>query len=591
MAADNDADLGDVPELPADPDAEVEPAPGNRQTTDPGHPAPATRRKGGGELFLVLVFGFGTAAGLLLAFVGAGFVEQSGALILTVFLSALVVAGLFGGLVFLFRRPILRRLFGVAETQVEMFADPLTRVARGALDRDAAGATQAARDLVALALARYSWLSARRWIITSLTALIAAMAALAGTALLFRQNTLLQTQNDLLTQQNAKVEAQTALLSQDVQLAEAARNAQLAVEITAIAAEMGKAATRAAEEIAKATAVAGAIANPVDTLRTRVDPVTGLDRTLMVRIVSISRALRPYRFLDQGLRAGDDDDRLRVALLGRRGDLPKAYDRLATKYSWLEEDAAVRLIDRPASPERGQLLQVLLTGGLRDLGVLGFLGLDLTFALFRDGEIADFTAQGTPLAYADLTGTFIRESDLGGAILDNARFRDAKIDDTTFATVGADRVRPPYTAAQAPLTTFLRGADFGGAVLQNVDFDGADLIAARFAGAVLAGVSFRDSLLSASDLRGAVVLSADFTGADLRSADFDGAVLFGPDPLQALSAEGERFAAEKYRADPVPTGEIAARPDVVRYLSAADVASVTGGQPAFRLTRVAPFDD
>jgi len=107
-----------------------------------------------GPVFSVLIFGFGAAAGILLAFVGAGFVQDSGQIVVTVFLSALVIVGLLGLLLFLFRRPILRRLFGYAETQVELFADPLARVADGALQRDPRAATEAARDLVALGLDR-----------------------------------------------------------------------------------------------------------------------------------------------------------------------------------------------------------------------------------------------------------------------------------------------------------------------------------------------------------------------------------------------------------------------------------------------------
>lgn len=61
----------------------------------------------------------------------------------------------------------------------------------GAVQRDPTAAVAAARELVQLAPARYSWVTARRWIVASLTALIAAMAELAGTALLFKQNQLL----------------------------------------------------------------------------------------------------------------------------------------------------------------------------------------------------------------------------------------------------------------------------------------------------------------------------------------------------------------------------------------------------------------
>jgi uncharacterized protein YjbI with pentapeptide repeats len=570
---------------------EVEGEPDQPKSAPPRGPGAQPRRgSAGSSLFLLLVFGFGAAAGLLLAFVGAGLIAESGALILTVFLSALVVVGVLGGLVFLFRKAILRSLFGVAETQVELFADPLTRVAQGALARDAPAATQAARDLVALAFARYSWLSARRWIITSLTALIAAMAALAGTALLFRQNALLQAQNDLLTQQNTKVEAQTILASQGVQLAEAARNAQLAVEITAIAAEMGKAADTAADR-AEAAATTGATVAPLPALVNIVDPTSGLDRALMLRIVSISRALRPYRFLDLGLRPGDDSDRMRVAMLGRRADLPRTYARLAAARGWAEDDGANRLIDRPASPERGQLLQVLLSGGIVDFNALNLFGLDLSFALLQNGELKQITATRTQLSYADLTGSYIVACDLGGSVFDNTRFRQTVIQGTTFAEVGPDRIRPPFRAKDAPISTPMHGADFGGAFLQDVDFTSAQLLAAHFDRAVLAGVNFRGTTLSAADMRGAVILRADFAGADLRSVDFDGAILFGADPLGQLASTTERFAADRYTAAPATMDEVMESLGATNQLTSDDVARITGGQTAFRITRVKPFDD
>ncbi|MFN0114703.1 MAG: pentapeptide repeat-containing protein [Paracoccaceae bacterium] len=560
--------------------------------------APANPRGGPGALFLFLVFGFGAAAGLLLAVVGTGLLAESGSLILTALLSALVVLAAAGGLVLAFRGPILRRLFGVAETQVEMFADPLQRAAAAALARDAGSATHAARDLVALALARYAWLSARRWIITSLTALIAAMAALAGTALLFKQNTLIETQtrllaaqNELLTQQNAKVEAQTALLSQDVQLAEAQRNAALSVEMTTIAAEIGKAAERAARRFEADAAAAGETIDPLSDLTYIIDPVTGLDRALMLRIVSVSRAARPYRFLDTGLSPDDPDDRMRVAMEGRREDLPGTWARMADATGWTPTDTQNRLIDRLSSPERGQLLQILFSGGLRNLEALNQLGLDLNFAQLQDSLIGLVTAGGAQLSYADFTGTHIRSSDFGGAFLDNARFRRTFIADTTFAILGSDRMRPPYRADDAPMPSSLVGADFRDAFLRRVDFSGATLMASRFDGAVIAGVDFGKTSLGASSLRGAVILKADFTGADLRSVDFDGAILFGADPLAALAASAERFVADRFTATPVGMDAVMRLRSVSVQLTEDEVAAISAGAPAFRIARVKPFDD
>lgn len=558
-------------------------------------PTPARHppNRGVGGLFLLLVFGFGTAAGLLLAFVAAGLVEESGGLIITVFLSAaMVVAGL-GLLLAAFRRPILRRLFGYAETQVEMFADPMARVAASALERDARGATMAARDLVALGLARYSWLAARRWLIASLTALIAAMAALAGTALLFKQNTLIETQTQLLSQQNDKIEAQTVLLRQDLQLAEAARNAAIAVAITDIAALIGAAADRTAAEAATVAPGSSATADRYDAMVNVIDPATDLDHATVLRIVSLSRAAKPYRFLDTGLLQDDPNDRLRVAMLGRRDDLPKAWARMADAYGWSAPGEGDRLIDRPVSPERGQLLQILLSGGVRDLGVLNHFGLDLSFADFQNADVILMNAQGGRFSYSDFSGAQMRESDLGGAAFENARFRRADIRRCTFAAVSKDRLKPPFPESGLPYSSFLSGADFSSAYIGDTDFSGAMLLAARFDGALLANVDFTGAVISAASLRNAVILGGRFAGADLKSVDLDGAVVFGADFLDRLAAATEpgRFVRERFVAHPITMPEVMRIGIVSTHLSQDELAGMTGGQQPYRLQRVADMED
>lgn len=66
--------------------------------------------------------------------------------------------------------------------------------------------------------------------------------------------------------------------------------------------------------------------------------------------------MRPYRFLDIGLSADNDTDKTRVAML-RRADVPNTSARLAEAYGWPDQGPEDRLIDRPDSPVRGQLLQ------------------------------------------------------------------------------------------------------------------------------------------------------------------------------------------------------------------------------------------
>jgi uncharacterized protein YjbI with pentapeptide repeats len=544
-------------------------------------------------LFPLLIFAFGTAAGVLLAFTGAGFVEQSGGLVVTVFLSALLVVAGLGGLIFAFRRPILRRLFGYADTQVELFAEPLSRVATGTLARDAEAATAAARDLVALGLARYSWLAARRWVIASLTALIAAMAALAGTALLFKQNALLQVQTELLSQQNDKIEAQGILLAQDVQLAEAQRNAQLAVEITGIAALIGQATEDAAARFRAEAPDLAAAQDPFDGMVNVLDPVTDLDRALVLRIVSASRAARPYRFLDQGLRPDDPDDKLRVAFDRRRDDLPAAWARLSAARGWSASATANQLTDRPASPERGQLLDVLLAGGVRNLEVLNHFGLDLSFAYLQDATIILLTGQGARLAYADLSGSHLRSVDLGGAAMENARLDRTVIRDSDFSTVDAARLRPPFPSAMAPLSSALDGASFRDAAIFDTSFRGARMLAADFDGALLFRPDFTDAILSAATLRGTMLVAPVMTGADLKSVDLDGAIVFGADFLDRMTAGTApgSFRADRYRMDPADISEDQTHRVAWAQSSPDDIAAAAGGLPAFRLVRIKPLED
>lgn len=555
---------------------------------------PAVLRAGGAQpLFSVLIFGFGTAAGLLLAFAAAGFVENSGGIIITVFLSALIVIGTLGLLLFLFRRLLLQRLFGVAETQVELFADPMARAATGALDGDSAAAVAAARDLVALGLARYAWLAARRWVIASLTALIAAMAALAGTALLFKQNTLLEAQTVLLGRQNDKIEAQTVLLQQDVQLAEAARNAAIAVALTDIAASVGAVADRTSGALASGLAASGQGQSPLDAMVNVIDPLTDLDHSLMLRIVSLSRAARPYRFLDTGLLPDDPNDRLRVAMQARRNDLPQAWARMADAYGWGEPLEGNRLIDRPSSPERGQLLQILLSGGVRDLAVLNHFGLDLSFADFQNGDVIMMNAMGGKFAYADFSGAQVRQSDLGGASFENARFRRADLRGTNFGAVTAERLRPPYPESGLPYATFLSGADFSGAVIRDTGFAGATMLAAVLDDALLIGTDFSGATLAAAQFRRAVIVTANFDAADLKSADFDGAVVFGEaalDRIEAAAAPG-RFRKDRFRAEPMTPAEVMSLRAVQINLSEAELAKLTGGAQAYRLVRTAAFEE
>lgn len=541
--------------------------------------------KGAPVAFGALLFGFGVVAGVLVAFSGYGLMQDSAGLIVTVFLSAIFIISLLGGLLMLFRRPLLRRVFGVADTQLQRFAEPLAEVAEGAAERNPLRATSAARDLVRLSLARYAWLSTRRWVIASLTGLIAAMAALAGTALLFKQNELLAMQMELMREQNQKLDAQTNFLSQDVQLAEAARNAELAVEITRIADLLGAAMQKAGQGKA-----AGANAEAwVPSL----NPYRDLSPDVVMRITSASRAVKPYRFLDPQIRAHDPADKLRVAMEGRRQELPQSYAAMQGWFDWTDPPPDDRLIDRPASPERAQLLQTMVRAGLRDYELLNWFGLDLSFAYGQDTDLMGLSMQGAQLSFAQLDRAQILECDFRGGALENISFRKARLRDVQFAALPASQAKPPFAAEDGLYGTALAGANFSGAYLDQVQFMQAQGGAMVFDGATLNGVDFTGASLGASSFRKAVLLDVKFDGTDMRSVDLDGALVFSADALNRIAAgaaEGT-FRADRFVQEPTDMTALEDIHSAFLNLTEDMIAEKNGGTGVWRLRRVKPFEE
>ncbi|UXX84792.1 pentapeptide repeat-containing protein [Roseovarius pelagicus] len=554
-------------------------------SSDPAEPVDLSRWNGRRlpVTFGMLVFGFGVAAGFLLAFSGYG-LEDSAGLIVSIFLALIAVLLIVALILLFYRRRLWSGLFGRAEAQLELFAEPLSRVASGAAARDPKAATDAARDLLQLTFARYAWISTRRWLIAALTGLIAAMAALSGTALLFKQNQLIEVQSGLLTEQNVRIAEQTALLETQVELAEADRNAALAVEMTEIAALLGAALDRteqadAGEGVARYVAV--------------LDPDRDISQSLRMRIISASRASKPYRFLAPALRAYDTADKMRVASERRRDDLPLFYEGAAIGFRWQAATSGTDLIDRPASPERAQLLEIMTRSGLRALEGFNFFGLDLSFAYAEDMSLFGLSLQGAQLSYATFARAQILETDFGGASLENTRFDGARIQRSQFRSFTSETALGPYAGPDAYGPTFLAGASFVGAFLRDVDFAGASAITADFDGATLHGVSLAGTVLGGATFREAVLLDVDFAGAGLQSVEFDGAFVLREDFLDALNlaaAQGT-FRADRYELEPSSIDALMQVDSAFQALAHTDIPEIEGDARVWRVKRVKPFEE
>lgn len=274
----------------------------------------------------------------------------------------------------------------------------------------------------------------------------------------------------------------------------------------------------------------------------------------------------------------------------RRHDLPTAYARMAAYNGWTDPDGQTHLIDRPASPERGQLLSVLVTGGVRNLETFSISGLDLSYAHLPSVDLGVFTAQLINLALADFTSGYLSDIDFGGATLENARFVRASLRRCDFSVLDGTRARPPIRAADAPFATLASGADFSGAHIDDSSFAGAWLLAASFDGALVVSTSFSGAELGSATVRGAVLVGVDFTGAGLKSTDFDGAIMFGDDALERIAAQAGpgSFIRDRWIAEPITIAQVMKIPLVYNKLERAFVESAG---PAWRLRRVKPFED
>lgn len=128
----------------------------------------------------IVVFIVGVVVGFPLATFGVEFVTSNGGLVFGLLFGFLVLVLVVTAILMIFRRQIWESLFKRGEVEMERFARPLSEVARFAALQKVAEATESARDLAELVLARYAWVSTRRWLMATITAFIAAIAALAG---------------------------------------------------------------------------------------------------------------------------------------------------------------------------------------------------------------------------------------------------------------------------------------------------------------------------------------------------------------------------------------------------------------------------
>lgn len=493
----------------------------------------------------IVVFLIGVVVGIPIANFGADVLVEYAGQVFGILFGLFLIAVIVAGLVALFRRRIWGVVFKRAEFEMERFARPLADVAKFAAEQRVADATEAARNLAEMALARYAWVSTRRWLLGSITALIAAIAALAGSALLFQQNNLLRTQIGLMGDQNARIEEQNRFIQSQIELGEAQRSTSIVPEILNIGAE---------------------VAREVDELRAGgngAPAISDLSPSLRARIVAASTAARPYRYLRTPLDDIDDQLLMSSGLL-RRTDLAasaKVREQLeasSVNVQFSGEQTGV-MSDRPLSPERGQIMAILIYNRLTDFQTL--IGADFSFAEVKAATMGiELRLAFASLRFASFDRQLLIGANFSGAYLEHARFRNASINGSQFG-IGT---LPSITGEGIGFErgTQLSGTDFTGAIIKDTGFAKARGFGINFDRAVIHKVQFTDGEMAGSTFRGSIFGVVDFTGANLSSVDFDGALVFDPAFLDTVASQAaaDNFVRERFELEPITPEQFSEHP-------------------------------
>lgn len=486
----------------------------------------------------LVVFVIGVVVGYPLATFGVEFLTSNAGMVFGVLFGFFVLVLVIAGTLMIFRKQIWESLFKRGEVEMERFARPLSDVARFAALQKVAEATESARDLAELVLARYAWVSTRRWLMATITAFIAAIAALAGSALLFQQNQLLRTQIGLMQDQNTRIEEQNRFIQSQIELGEAQRSTSIVPEILEIGAAV-------AAEVAAINTFAGdrpSIAN--------------LSPGLQARIAAATTAARPYRYLINPLTDIDENMVMSSGLLRRTdlaasGIIRQQLDASSSNnVQFLGEQGGV-MSDRPVSPERGQIMAILIYNEITDFSNLP--GADWSFAEIRASALArELKFLFSPLRFSNFDRQLLVGANFDGAYLEHARFRNASLSGVSFSSAAMNAtligVEPMIRGAE------LAGVDFSGAILKDVSFDNSRGFGINFDEAVVHEVHFKQSDLTGSTFRRTIFGAVDFSGASLKSVDFDGAIVFDPVFLDNVAAQAapDSFVRAHFELSPSP---------------------------------------
>lgn len=152
----------------------------------------------------------GVAIGIATSQFGSAVAGPSIQLAATIVASVILIAAIGGGTAYIFRGAILTKLRLKIDARVEDISGPAKALIEALNQQNIAAASTASVELIAVLVAWQSQLRARQAIVATLSGLLALLAAVFGSALLVKQNELIDNQNNLLYAQTRSNQLETA---------------------------------------------------------------------------------------------------------------------------------------------------------------------------------------------------------------------------------------------------------------------------------------------------------------------------------------------------------------------------------------------
>lgn len=268
----------------------------------------------------------------------------------------------------------------------------------------------------------------------------------------------------------------------------------------------------------------------------------------------------------------DEELKNDVGIKGKRDLSPQLIGRIIAlsqslkPYHYMDGDS---LINKPLSPERGQLLISLINSNLDDNTFEKIiLKSDFSFADLKNVELKGINLRSaklsnSDLSYANLEDAIMREIELTGARLEAATLSNS---DLRYANMNGANLSKSKIENADMRNIFMENADLSGANLKGTNLSSnsriwggpqvlfnkmytmlndSDLIGANLVDVNLTNVNLHNSDLSKADIRNTI-----FKNAFLRNVKIDSAIV-NPDFLQKIQdsdSENSKFF-ENYEID------------------------------------------